>query len=73
MRKDLTWDDAYDIGILLSGIHPEVEPLSLGSTDLQRYVTALPGFKDDPAKSDDRKLEAIRLAWHDEFMDRTQG
>lgn len=73
MRKDLTWDDAYDIGILLSGIHPEVEPLSLPSADLQRYVTALPDFKDDPTKSDDRKLEAIRLAWHDEFMDRTQG
>lgn len=73
MRKDLTWDDAYDIGILLSGIHPEVEPLSLQSTDLQHYVTQLPDFKDDPANSDDQKLEAIRLAWHDEFMDRTQG
>jgi FeS assembly protein IscX len=73
MRGNLTWDDAYDIGVLLSGIHPEVEPLSLQFTDLHRYVTELPEFKDDPKKSDDEKLEAIRMAWHDEFMDRTQG
>ena len=28
MPKDLTWDDAEDIGILLSEVHPELEPLS---------------------------------------------
>jgi len=39
MPKELTWDDADDIGILLSEKHPETDPLSLRFTDLHRYVT----------------------------------
>jgi FeS assembly protein IscX len=42
-------------------------------TDLHRYVTELPGFKDDTQKSNEAKLEAIQMAWHEEFLDRTQG
>ena len=42
-------------------------------TDLHRYVTELPDFKDDPKKSSEGKLETIQMAWHAEFMDRTQG
>jgi len=73
MRKDLTWNDTYDIGILLSQTHPELDPLSVRFPDLHRYVTELPEFKDDPKKSDETKLEAIQMAWQEEFMDRTQG
>jgi len=73
MPKDLTWDDADDIGILLSEKHPEVDPLSVRFTDLHRYVTELPEFKDDAKKSSEGKLEAIQMAWHAEFLDRTQG
>ena len=39
-------------------------------TDLHRYVTALPEFKDDPKKSNEGKLEAIQMAWHEEFQDK---
>jgi FeS assembly protein IscX len=73
MPKDVTWDDAEDLGILLSEAHPELEPLSVRFTDLHGYVTALPEFKDDPKKSTEGKLEAIQMAWHDEFLDRTQA
>jgi FeS assembly protein IscX len=73
MRKDLTWDDVDDIGILLSEKHPEVDPLSVRFTELHGYVTELPEFKDDPKKSIEGKLEAIQMAWHAEFLDRTQG
>jgi len=73
MTKDLTWDDATDIGILLSEKHPELDPLAIRFTDLHRYVTELPEFKDDPKKSTEGKLEAIQMAWHDEVLDRTQG
>jgi FeS assembly protein IscX len=38
-------------------------------TDLHRYVTGLPGFADDPAKSNEAKLEAIQMAWHEEHVD----
>lgn len=73
MPKDLTWEDAIDIGILLSEVHPELDPLAVRFTDLHRYVTELPEFKDDPKKSTEGKLEAIQMAWQEEFMDRTQG
>jgi len=73
MPRDLTWEDAEDIGILLSEKHPELEPLSVRFTDLHRYVTELTEFKDDPQKSREGKLEAIQMAWHDEFLDRTQA
>jgi FeS assembly protein IscX len=73
MPKELTWSDAEEIGILLSEKHPEINPLDIRFTDLHNYVTALPDFKDDPKKSSETKLESIQMAWHEEFLDRTQG
>ncbi|MGH9513089.1 MAG: Fe-S cluster assembly protein IscX [Terriglobales bacterium] len=73
MLKELTWDDADDIGILLSEKHPQVNPLEVRFTDLHRYVTELPEFKDDSNKSTEGKLESIQMAWHAEFLDRTQS
>lgn len=69
MPKELTWDDAEDIGILLLAEHPNLIPLETRFTDLHRLVTELPGFKDDPKKSNEAKLEAIQMAWHEEFED----
>jgi FeS assembly protein IscX len=73
LPKSLTWDDAIDIGILLSEAHPELDPLAVRFTDLHRYVTELPDFKGDPKASNEGKLEAIQMAWQEEFLDRTQG
>ena len=73
MPNPLTWENAEDIGILLSEKHPDVDPLSVRFTDLHRYVTELSEFKDDPQKSNESKLEAIQMAWHEEFLDKTQG
>jgi FeS assembly protein IscX len=73
MAKKLTWDDAEDIGIELSEKHPEIDPLSVRFTDLHRYVTELPGFAGDPQSSNEGKLEAIQMAWHEEYQDRTQA
>jgi len=73
MTHEFTWDDAEDLGILLSEKHPEIDPLSVRFTDLHRFVVELAEFKDDPKKSNEAKLEAIQMAWHEEFLDRTQG
>jgi FeS assembly protein IscX len=73
MPKQLTWSDSEDIGILLSEAHPELDPLTVRFTDLHQYVTELRDFKDDPKNSNEAKLEAIQMAWHAEFLDRTQG
>ncbi len=73
MPNKLTWDNAEDLGIALSEAHPEVDPLAVRFTDLHRYVTELPDFGDDPKASNEGKLEAIQMAWHEEFQDRTQA
>lgn len=66
----LTWKDAEDIAILLSEKYPDIEPLSVRFTDLHKYVTALEEFGDDPMKSNEGILEAIQMAWHDEWEDK---
>jgi len=73
MAKKLTWDDDEDIGIELSEKHPAIDPLSVRFTDLHRYVTELQDFAGDPQASNEGKLEAIQMAWHEEYQDRTQA
>jgi len=69
MAKELTWTDAEDIGIELQELHPELDPLAVRFTDLHRFVTELPAFADDPAKSNEGLLEAIQMAWYEEYKD----
>jgi FeS assembly protein IscX len=65
----LTWQDSEDIGIALVETHPGIDPLTVRFTDLHRWVTELADFKDDPQKSNEGILEAIQMAWYEEFQD----
>jgi FeS assembly protein IscX len=72
MAAELRWDDAEDIGIELSEKFPELNPLEIRFTDLHRYVIELPTFVDDAKLSNEGKLEAIQMAWFDEYQDKTR-
>ena len=63
------WADSEDIGIALAEKFPGVDPLTIRFTDLREKVVALPGFDDDPKMSNEPKLEAIQMAWYDEWKD----
>lgn len=63
----LTWTDAEDIGIELFERHPDTDPLTVRFTDLHKLVTSLPDFDDDPLASNEAKLEAIQMAWYEEW------
>ena len=65
----ITWDDAEDIGIELFEKFPDTDPLQVRFTDLHKWVTELDGFADDAAKSSEGKLEAIQMAWYEEWKD----
>ena len=65
----MKWQDAEDIGIALVEKFPGVDPLTLRFTDLRERVLALTGFDDDPKTSNEPKLEAIQMAWHEEFTE----
>ena len=73
MPHELTWDSAEDIGLALSEKFPEQNPLEVRFTDLHRFVMELPNFVGDAKTSNEGKLEAIQMAWHEEVLDRTQG
>ena len=64
------WRDREDIGIALSEKFPDVDPLTVRFTDLHRYVTELSDFSDDPKASNEKILEAIQMAWLDEFRNK---
>jgi FeS assembly protein IscX len=65
----MKWTDAEDIGIALFEEHPEVDPLTVRFTDLREWIVQLPGFDDAPAASSEGKLEAIQMAWFEEWKD----
>ena len=64
------WRDAEDIGSALAEQHPDTDPLTVRFTDLHRFVTELPGFSDDRKASNEKTLEAIQMAWLDEYRNR---
>ena len=65
----LTWDHTEDIALELLERHPNTDPLKVRFTDLHKWITELTEFKDDPAKSTEGKLEAIQMAWYDEYKE----
>ncbi|MCX6609768.1 MAG: Fe-S cluster assembly protein IscX [Acidobacteria bacterium] len=69
MTIKLTWDKAEDIGIELYEANPDMDPLQVRFTDLHKMVIELPGFADDPLKSNEPKLVAIQMAWYEEYKE----
>ncbi len=62
----MRWIDIQDIAIALEETHGDADVVNLRFTDLRRWVMALPGFDDDPNRSNEKILEAIQQAWLDE-------
>lgn len=66
---DLKWNDTEEIAIRLVEAHPSTDPLTVRFTDMLTWIVALPEFKDDPKKSNEKTLESIQMAWHEEYQD----
>ena len=65
----LTWSDFDSIALALHEKFPDLDPTSIRFTDLHKWITELEGFDDDPHKSNEAKLEAIQMAWLEEYKD----
>jgi FeS assembly protein IscX len=65
----MKWTDAEDIAIALAEKYPGVDPLTIRFTDLRARVLELDEFDDDPKVSNEPKLEAIQMAWYEEFKE----
>ena len=49
--------------------HPGVDPLTVRFTDLHKWVSEIPDFVGKAEKSNEKILEAIQMAWHEEYKD----
>ncbi len=63
----LSWNHTEDIALSLYEKFPEMDPTHIRYTDLHKWITELDDFADDPAASTEGKLEAIQMAWLDEY------
>ena len=68
----MQWTDAEEIGIALAEAHPGTDPLTVRFTQMREWVLQLPSFSDDPSSSNESRLEAIQMAWYEEWKDRNQ-
>lgn len=65
----MLWSDYEEIGIALYEKFPETDPLSVRFTDLLKWVGELEEFEDDLHQSNEKKLEAVQMAWYEEWKD----
>ena len=65
----MKWQDSEDIGLALYEKYPSVDPLTVRFIDLRTKILELDGFDDDPKTSNEPKLEAIQMAWYEEWKD----
>jgi FeS assembly protein IscX len=65
----LTWRDAREIGERLFEKYDTLDPLTVRFTDLHKWVVDLEDFQDDAKASNEKALEAIQMAWYDEWKD----
>lgn len=67
MPRKFDWIDTEDLGLLLYERRPDIDPLTVRFTELRDWVTALPEFGGDPHACNEAKLEAIQMAWLEEY------
>jgi FeS assembly protein IscX len=65
----LNWDDPEGIALALHEKFPDLDPTYVRYTDMHQWIMELPDFDDDAKGSTEGKLEAIQMAWLEEFQD----
>ena len=65
--RKMLWTDTLEIAEKLFDSHPDTDPKAIRFTDLRQWILDLDDFDDDPNKCGERILEAIQLAWIEEY------
>jgi FeS assembly protein IscX len=63
----MKWTDSTLIAEELYDKYPEVDPKTIRFTDLMQWVLELDGFSDNESNCGERILEAIQMAWIEEY------
>ncbi len=65
----LTWQNTRELGELLFEKYDTLNPLTVRFTDLHKWVLDLEDFEGKPEQSNEKTLEAIQMAWYEEWKD----
>jgi len=65
----LNWTDYREVGELLFEKYDTINPLSVRFTDMRKWILDLEGFEGNPELSNEKALEAIQMAWYEEWKD----
>lgn len=65
----LTWQNTREIGELLFDKYDTLDPLTVRFTDMHKWVLDLEDFEGTPDGSNEKILEAIQMAWYEEWKD----
>ena len=63
----MKWTDSTLIAEELYDKYPDVDPKTIRFTDLMQWVLELDGFLDNESNCGERILEAIQMAWIEEY------
>lgn len=69
MDAPLHWTDSDDVAYELWEREPGLDPLTVRFTDLRDKVLALPNFEGQREDCNEKILEAIQMAWLEEYRD----
>jgi len=63
----MKWTDSTLIAEELYDKYPDIDPKTIRFTDLMQWVLELDGFTDNESNCGERILEAIQMAWIEEY------
>ena len=63
----MKWTDSTLIAEELYDKQPDIDPKTIRFTDLMQWVLELDGFTDNENNCGERILEAIQMAWIEEY------
>jgi FeS assembly protein IscX len=66
MSESLTWENSYEIALVLHKLFPEVQLEDVSLNMIYQWTIALNGFQDDPQLANDTILSAIYQEWFEE-------
>ena len=65
----MTWHDSREIAEKLFEQYDSLDPLTVRFTDLRTWVMNVEGFEGKSDSSNEKILEAIQMAWYEEWQD----
>ena len=65
----ITWDNVEDVAEKLFEKYDTLDPLTVRFTDMHKWILDLEDFVGKASESNEKKLEAIQMAWYDLWQD----